>query len=248
MKPYNREYVLRKIGEFNKKISNFKSGDFEIRIIDGLDGIIQGYMYSKEDKIDISILELHGPEHCWMRLTPLEVEASYFPIKMAKGKVGVVGLGLGYTVQEMAKKESVEEIIVYEVSKDVINLYLSNFGENEKIKILNVDAFEAKGEEFDFFYVDIYQYKITAQIPKDFEKINKLHKVEEYSFFGMEHFLLSCNYEEIVWVYVPENWMDTSRKAFEKLQESGLLDYYEPLNEKLVSQVLQEFKIILDEM
>ena len=39
-----------------------------------------------------------------------------FCYKMAKGKVGVVGLGLGYAVEEMAKKPEVEEITVYEIS------------------------------------------------------------------------------------------------------------------------------------
>ena len=37
-----------------------------------------------------------------MRLTPLEIEGAYFSIKRAHGKVGIVGLGLGYTVWEMA--------------------------------------------------------------------------------------------------------------------------------------------------
>ena len=48
-----------------------------------------------------------------MRLTPLEIEGSYFAIERAKGKVGIVGLGLGYVAQEMAKKEEVDEVIVY---------------------------------------------------------------------------------------------------------------------------------------
>ena len=104
MKPFDREYVLDKIREYNNKIKNNKIGDFEIKSIDGLKGTIQGYLYSKEDELNVRILELHAPEHVWMRLTPLEIQASYFAIKMAKGKVGVVGLGLGYAVEEMAKK------------------------------------------------------------------------------------------------------------------------------------------------
>ena len=64
----------------------------------------------------------------------------------------------------------------------------------------------------------------------------------------MEHFLLSCSYTEIVWVYIPENWMESSRKAFELIQESNLLEYYEKLDEKLVSQVLEEFKSVLNDI
>lgn len=248
MKPFDREYVLDKIQEYNNKIKNNKIGDFEIKSIDGLKGTIQGYLYSKEDELNVRILELHAPEHVWMRLTPLEIQASYFAIKMAKGKVGVVGLGLGYAVEEMAKKPEVEEITVYEISQEVVDLYYSNFPKNPKMNIVCCNAYEAERKEFDFFYADIYEYKITSQIVEDYKKFNELHNIEEYSFFGMEHFLLSCSYTEIVWVYIPENWMESSRRAFEAIQESNLLPYYEKLDENLVSQVLEEFKEVLNDI
>ena len=248
MKPFDKSYVLEKIKEYNNKLNSNKIGDYEIKSIDGLKGIIQGYLYKKEDEYDIEIPELHAPNHIWMRLTPLEIQASYFAIRMAKGKVGVVGLGLGYVIEEMAKKPEVEEIVVYEISQEVIDLYYNNFPENPKIKVVCCNAFEAESRKFDFFYADIYEYKITSQIVEDYKRFNELHEIEEYSFFGMEHFLLSCSYTEIVWVYIPENWMESSRKAFESIQESNLLDYYEKLDENLVSQVLEEFKGVLNDI
>ena len=247
LKPFDRDYVLSKIKEYNRKIKPNKIGDFEIKRLDGLQGIIQGYLYEKKDRINLKIAELvNDCNHIWMRLTPLEIQGSYFAIERAKGKVGIVGLGLGYVVQEMAKKEDVEEIIVYEISKDVIELYNCNFKDNPKIKIINVDAFKAEAQEFDFFYADIYEYKLTSQVVKDYEAFNKLHTIEEYSFFGMEHFLLSCSYEEIVWVYIPENWMEMARAAYDVLEQSELLEYYKPLDNEIVSAVLQKFKIVLE--
>ena len=248
LKPYNREYVLEKIDEYNKLISPQKIGNYEIKAVDGLKGIIQGYLYEKEGEINKSILELHGPEHVWMRLTPLEIEGSYFAIKRAEGKVGVVGLGLGYTVWEMAKKANVKEVVVYEISKDVIDLYNRNFKENPKIKIIHGDAFEVEKDDFDFFYADIYEYKLTSQVVSDYEKFNRLHNIKEYAFFGMEHFLLSCRYEEIVWVYIPENWMEMSKDAYRALGEEGLLNYYSQIDEELVSSVLARFKPVLEEL
>ena len=248
MKPFNDGYVLEKIDEYSKIIVPAKVGSYEIKAVDGLKGIIQGYLYAKEGEINKPILELHGPEHIWMRLTPLEIEGAYFSIKRAHGKVGIVGLGLGYTVWEMAKKESVSQVIVYEISQEVVDLYYSNFPKNPKINVVCCNAYEAERKEFDFFYADIYEYKITSQIVEDYKKFNELHDIEEYSFFGMEHFLLSCSYTEIVWVYIPENWMESSRKAFELIQESNLLEYYEKLDEKLVSQVLEEFKSVLNDI
>ena len=248
LKPFDKEYVLDKIEEYNKKIKSNKVGDYEIKSVDGLQGVIQGYLHSKEDNYDINILELHAPNNVWMRLTPLEIQGAYFAIKMAKGKVGVVGLGLGYVVEEMAKKLEVEEITVYEISKEIIELYYENFPKNSKINIICCDAYNAERKEFDFFYADIYEYKLTSQIVDDYNKFNELHNIEEYSFFGMEHFLLSCSYTEIVWVYIPENWMESSRKAFEAIQESNLLPYYEKLEENIVSQVLGEFKEVLNDI
>ena len=248
MKPFDKKYVLDKIEEYNKKIKANTIGEFEIKVVNGLQGIINHYMYSIKEDINIDILELHNKENVWMRLTPYEVEASYFAINMAKGKVGIVGLGLGYVVEEMAKNKKVKEIIVYEISQDVIDLYYENFPNNKKIKIIHGDAFDAKGEEFAFFYCDIYQYKLTSQIVKDYKKLNEIHNIEEYSFFGMEHFLLSCSYEQIVWVYIPENWMESSKRAYNAMQENDLLKYYEKLDENLVSQVLEDFKIVLNEL
>ena len=134
MKPFDKSYVLDKIKEYNSKINKSKIGDYEIKSIDGLKGIVQGYLYEKEDEYDIEILELHGPRHIWMRLTPLEIQASYFAISMARGKIGVVGLGLGYVVEEMAKKPEVDEIVVYEISQEVIDLYYNNFPRKSKDK------------------------------------------------------------------------------------------------------------------
>ncbi|WP_195264977.1 MULTISPECIES: hypothetical protein [unclassified Clostridium] len=246
MKPYDRTYLVDKINEYNNLITLGKVGSFEIKKVNEKKDFINGYMYSKKENIDLNILELHGPNNIWMKISPLEIESSYMFIKYAKGRVGVVGLGLGYVVQELAKKEDVTEIVVYEIEKDIIDLYCSNFENNLKIKIINEDAYKVTGESFDFFYVDIYEYKLTEQVVDDYVKFNKLHNIEEYLFWGMEHFLLSCKYEEIVWVYIPELWMEISKNIFIALQDSNLLEYYKQLDEKLVSDVLKSFKVALD--
>ena len=69
-----------------------------------------------------------------MKISPMEIESSYMFIKYAKGVVGIVGLGLGYVVQELAKKSNVDEIIVvYEQGKRRYRpLYYSNFEEIKK--------------------------------------------------------------------------------------------------------------------
>ena len=247
MKPYDKNYINEKVSEYNNFISEGRVGSFEIKKMNNTSEYTDGYMYRKKGRINFDVLELHGPDKIWMRISPIEIESSYMFIKYAKGKVGVVGLGLGYVVQELSKKNDVDEIVVYEKEKDVIDLYKSNFEENNKIKIINKDAFEAESEEFDYFYVDIYEYKLEKRVVEDYIKFNKIHKIEEYLFWGMDHFLLSCKYEEIVWVYIPELWMDISKKIFGSLQEANLLKYYKQLDEELVSEVLASFKDALDD-
>ncbi|GAA0108035.1 MULTISPECIES: hypothetical protein [Clostridium] len=246
MKPYDRTYLVDKINEYNNLISLGKIGSFEIKKVNEKKDFINGYMYNKKENIDLSILELHGPNNIWMKISPLEIESSYMFIKYATGKVGIVGLGLGYVVQELAKKDDVTEVIVYEIEKDIVDLYYTNFGNNPKIKVINEDAYKVTGERFDFFYVDIYEYKLTKQVVDDYNKFNELHDIKEYLFWGVEHFLLSCKYEEIVWVYIPEIWMEISKNIFIALQDSNLLEYYRQLDEELVSSVLAGFKAVLD--
>ena len=248
MIPYNKEFIIDKIKEYEDKIDSGAIGGFEILKRDSLNGKVEGYLYTKYDNITGPIPELIGEnKRVWMRLSPKEIEGSYEFIKFATGKVGVVGLGLGYVAQELAKKQDVEKVVVYEISKDVVELYKRNFGENEKIEIIVGDAFNASKDSFDFFYTDIYEYKLSMQVVEDYIKLNKLHDIKEYSFFGMEHFLLSCKYDEIVWVYVPETWMAMCKDLSEALDQSGYIKFYEQLDEELVSKVLAGFKEVLNQ-
>lgn len=247
MRPYDKEFIIDKIKEYDLKIDSGNIGDYEILKRDSLEGTVEGYLYTKEDNIPGPIPELLGEnKRVWMRLSPKEIEGSYEIIKFAKGKVGVVGLGLGYVAQELAKKEDVKKVVVYEISEEVVELYKRNFGENEKIEIIVGDAFKAEKTSFDFFYVDIYEYKLSTKVVEDYKLFNEIHDIEEYSFFGMEHFLLSCKYDEIVWVYVPEVWMEMCKDISSALEESGYIKYYKQLDEELVSKVLAEFKVVLN--
>lgn len=247
MKPYNRDYILKKINEYNKLIEVKKINNFEIDKKKETDNYIKGYMYEKEDKLSVDIIRLIKSDKELMRISPIEIESSYTFIKFAKGKVGVVGLGLGYVVNELLKKDQVEEVVVYEKEKEIIDLFKINFKNNNKLRIVQEDAYKSEKESFDFFYVDIYYYQLSKQVVEDYKIFNKIHNIKEYFFWGYEHFLLSCRYEEIVWVYVPELWMEGSKLIFAALQEENLLKDYKKLDETLVSEILADFKIIFDE-
>lgn len=247
MKPYDRNFVLEKIKEYNEKIHEGRVNDHEIIKIKKREEKVCGYLYEHDEEIDVDILKLRGKDKFWMKLSPREIESSYGIIKQAYGRVGIVGLGLGYVAQEIAKSDKVSEVVVYEFEKDIIELYKKNFGENEKIKIVNEDAYKIKDEKFDYFYVDIYEYKLTDQVVSDYKHFNDALDIEDYVFWGVEHFLLSCRYEDIVWVYIPETWMELSKNIFAALQQSGYLEWYKQLDSELVKKVLEEFKEVLND-
>lgn len=244
--PYDRAFILNKLGEYSYKIKENKKGKFEIKKKIQGEGKLKGYLYEIENDIDLPIIELTKDDSVIMRIDTREIEGTFEIIKWARGKVGIVGLGLGYVVQELAQKKEVSEVIVYEKEKEIIDFYNQNFKKDKKIKIINEDAFESKRQQFDLFYVDIYEYELSLDVVKDYKKFLEIHDIEEYSFWGVEHFLLSCSYDEIVWVYIPENWMTMSKNISGALDSSGYIDYYKQLDEKLVSEVLAEFKLILN--
>ncbi len=131
MKPYVKKFVVEKIKEYNKVLKEGQINDHKIVKRKGPFENTEGYLYDNEQGIELDFFELIGRDKYWMRLDFREVESTYGIIKNAYGRVGVVGLGLGFTVQEMAKRDEVKEIIVYEFEKDIIDLYKNNFGENE---------------------------------------------------------------------------------------------------------------------
>ncbi|MCI5726736.1 MAG: hypothetical protein MR274_04235 [Clostridium sp.] len=248
MEPFTKNYIIQIEDEYENCLKEQKVGDYELTKEDyPVSGVIEGYLYNKPSNFRIRIPVLKNSAGDVMRLCPKEIQGCYQNIKYAKGKVGVVGLGIGYFVNEVAKKDDVIEIIVYEKSQEVIDIYNNNFESNPKVKIKCLDAYEAERDKFDFFFVDTYEYNLTDKVVEDYVHFNKLHEIEVYSFFGVEHFLLSCSYQEIVWVYIPEEWMAMSKNIAAALDSSGRMEYYQKLDEDLVSDILAKFKVILNE-
>lgn len=243
MIPYSEKYYTRKVEEYNEVIKEKHCGDFYIK--KAKKSKFDGYLYDFEESCSLEVVELWCKDKLWMRISPHEVQGCFESIKNAKGKVGVMGLGLGYFTQEVLRKPEVTEVVVYEISSEVIELYKNNFGTNEKLRIENVDGFKAESENFDFFFVDIYGYKFTEEVVDHYIKLTELHNIEEYSFWGVEQFLLSCKLEHIMMVYIPELWMCMTKDLFSRISETKYLDYFSKLPEALVKVTLDRFAEVL---
>lgn len=59
----------------------------------------------------------------WMSLTPAEMISQRPGVEMASGRVLVGGLGLGWFLQKVCEKSSVEEVVVVERSQELLDWY-----------------------------------------------------------------------------------------------------------------------------
>ena len=244
MRPYNDDFIVNQMGKYLNLIKEQKNNDYSITI--NKINSDKGYMYVKESVKEIDEIVLKKKNELIMKLNEKEIQGTYNIIKNAYGKVGIVGLGLGYSVQEIINNPRVDSIIVYELSNEIIDIYKNNFMDNPKVTIIHGDAFKAQPEKFDTFFCDIYAYELSNKVVEDYKKFNELHEIEEYYFWGMEHFMLSCAYDDLLWVYIPENWVESSKALYEAIDMAGKLNQYYQLDADKVRKILMEFKEILN--
>lgn len=98
--------------------------------------------------------------YVWMDDSEKEKKTHQFAIDECKGKVLVGGLGLGYVVEELAKKEDVKEIVVVEISQENIDLVWKHLDTKGKGKIVKDNLFsylQTTNEKFDCAYMDIFK-------------------------------------------------------------------------------------------
>lgn len=246
MIPFKDSYYSNKIDEFlhNSNLSSDKKlGEAEVELEFMRRGRIQGYMHDyRGDLFNIPKLKCNG--EFIMELNPVEIGGYFELIRRAAGTVGVVGLGLGYLVAELALKDRVKEVVVFEKEKDIIRLYEENFGSNEKIKFIHGDAFiineKIKNNKFNFFFVDIYKEEVSKQVIKDYKVFKAMYDIEEYAFFGVEHFMLSLDSHALENNSIPKNWLHMADNLGDRFYQSPYKENFVPLNYKLCKSVLEE--------
>jgi hypothetical protein len=203
-------------------------------------GRLDGYMY-KDFVVGYPkapVFKIDG--RVWMSITPMEVESHYMPIKLSYGRVGVGGLGLGYYTQRVLDLDKVEEVVVYELDKEVIDTYKQNFGDHPKLTIHNQSALDVQNEEFDFFYMDIYETGGDMDALDHMYQLKMNNIIDTYHFWTMEMFIFAMineGYTDLPWewrkIYFPfiekllstkqgmvVNYLD-GEEVFDQLDEMG---------------------------
>lgn len=167
-----QKYQLFPLDEISLKDSTYK----EISKI--------GYFEKKYDYLAL----LEG-DTIWMCITPNEMNTMKEAIDLAKGRVLVLGLGLGYYPYMISLKDEVKEIVVIEKDKRIIDVFNANIApnfRNSKITVINADAYEylKTNQDFDMVFADLWHN------PEDgiFHYI-KLKKIEKYNNLNIAYWL-----------------------------------------------------------
>jgi hypothetical protein len=107
--------------------------------------------------------------------TTMEMVTNSEFMRRAHGKVLIAGLGLGIIVHIIQDLKAVDEIVIIEKSKDIIDMVTKEMKFNDKVKIINDDIFEwqpAKGEKFDIMWFDIWPNICSDNYP-EMKELNK---------------------------------------------------------------------------
>ena len=182
-----REYVLSNLKKLNQNdYSNNqyvkaikqsgKYGKYALRYIDyqpyqlfAYDDIkLNGYKeYSQIGYFDqrFSYLALTEGNNIWMSLNPNEIETMKPYINKGKGRVLVLGLGMGYVPFMLSLKNCVSKVTIVEKDPEIINLFnrmiYPFFPNKEKIEIIKSDAIEfarkaQKEATYDYIFADLW--------------------------------------------------------------------------------------------
>lgn len=164
--PYLRDISVkeRRIGNFLLTESFYERGEFFQYDMPKLseDIVVPKIGFFTEKVRFPAVYEGNIP---WVSVCPSEISSMTPDTNAARGKVLVLGLGLGYYPYIISEKEDVGEITVVEKSPQIITLFreeiLPQFSHRKKIRLIEDDAIDflakTKNGDFDFCYADIWE-------------------------------------------------------------------------------------------
>lgn len=114
---------------------------------------------------EVSFPAIYEGDMPWMSACPSEISSMQSQMKEARGKVLVLGLGIGYYPFVVSEKDEVESVTIIEICPEIITLFRENilpyFAHPEKITIVEADAFEflkdVKEGDYDTCFADIWE-------------------------------------------------------------------------------------------
>lgn len=159
------------------RVPDGKSGDWEVNsfTIKQSERVMLYLHYGNRAPMPGNYKRLLYKDEVIMSNTWAEV-ADHLPfIERAAGIVLINGLGLGMCIEGILEKKSVKSIIVVEKSKDVIKLVAPTYKTDNRIEIVNADAFTykpPKGIRFNAVWHDIWPNICSDNL----DEMSELHR------------------------------------------------------------------------
>lgn len=210
-------------------------------------------------KEEFPYLALIQNNEIWMSLIPHEINTMKKPIKEAKGRVLVLGLGLGYYLFHIASKKDVTSIDVIEKDPRIAGLFnkylLDKFPNKEKISIIIDDAISYLDceKQYDYIFCDVYHNvgdgeKLYLQIKS--KENNRKNTIFSY---WIETSILAMLRRQVLTVFEEalEGYKETDYLKFENendkiinsiyfLTKNYVIDSFESLHVLLKDESLKE--------
>lgn len=139
----------------------------------GFDGdVLIPTLADKEDKVD--------PYHPWMSITPNEVMTQRPGLAIAKGKVCIGGLGLGWLAYEVLRKPSITSVTVVEKDPHIAAFFGSRLIRSGKeCRIVNDSVYtylQKNHGDYDTVLMDIWRNYDDAPDDYHFRKLRRYYK------------------------------------------------------------------------
>ncbi len=136
-----------------------------------------GYFYIDCLASAIPIVRLTNLSNVVMTDTPMEQEGLKIPISLARGKVLIVGLGIGlYPTMLLQRNKRIDSIVIVEQSKSIVKLVYPHIKSRKiSLHVGDAEAYLAEcKDKYDFIFIDIWP-AVTVTI-KEVDKWTELAK------------------------------------------------------------------------
>lgn len=166
------------------------SGDWRLTL--GRNVMAQGYWSGASIVAELPVLA-RGRE-VWMSLSPLEIESAEIGIRLARGHVVVMGLGMGWAAAATAMRDPVTAVTVVERDPDVLALHreLDLFAQlperaRGKLRVVEADALAYTPEApADLLMPDIWLPLVSDGRVDEVRRMQANVRAEAIYFWGQE--------------------------------------------------------------
>lgn len=238
--PYNQNIILSDITYKNWCVVEKEYQQHEVEVV-GFRGeghsLIPRIIYHQEP-VSYYALEKNGI--VWMSNTMSEFGTMEKSISKMKGKVLVLGIGLGYISYRLSLLEQAESLVLVDHDEDVIHIFeqyiLPQFSQKDKCRIEKADGIsylKKHLDEFDSIYIDLWEgatlkgmnmyieaKKIAYQTGKTIEFwIEEMFQEQILQLYRQSFIYHKTGQVLIPWDVFPENTLKTIEKTWQKLTD-----------------------------